>query len=166
MNRHQLLGLSLLFTLASANAFAQDVPSGIETSHLSTVFVTDSAGAKIQGKLLRLDGEGVLLVVDGAQKHYDFAQVRKVEKRGDSLKNGAIAGVVVGVVMGALASAFADDAASIAPMIVMSTVVYGSIGTCMDAMVVGRTTLYQQTVTYRMAPETGPRAAVKFNVSW
>jgi uncharacterized membrane protein YeaQ/YmgE (transglycosylase-associated protein family) len=157
---------SIAISLFAASVSAQALPEGLNTEHLSTVFVTDKAGVQTEAKLLRLDGDGLEVIVGGAEKHYAFAELRRVEKKGDSLKNGAIAGLVVGGIIGVLSGAMSENAADTFGIAMTSTMLYGAIGTCMDAMVVGRTTLYQQSVAHQITPTAGPRAAVKFSVTW
>ena len=136
---------------------AQDtVPgwSGLDSSGLSTVYVLDDGGQEQAGKLLLLDPDSLVLLVEGQEVRFEAARVRRLDKRGDSLKNGAYIGAVVGLVMGILSAGLADcvddsgRVGSCGPgtqigFATLSAGVYSAIGTGIDALVQGRTTLYQ-----------------------
>ena len=143
----------------------------------STVFVHDGRGTQVKGKLLRLDDEAILVLIDGQERRFELDSIWKVEKRGDSLRNGAITGAVVGFGFGVLGSAIAEchergggyGACGVAPklgMVAFSTAIYASIGTAIDAAIQGRTTLYQRPTMAGAARSGGRRAAVRFTVRW
>jgi len=146
--------LMLAFALTPGMAYAQDTTQkwpGLSTSELSTVYVLDDAGAETSGKLVRLNPDSIVILAGGAERRFDAAHVRRVQKRGDSVRNGAIIGAIVGAVFGAIGSGIADCpgvdqsggcAAARAGMFALSTAVYTAIGAGIDALVVGRTTLY------------------------
>jgi len=176
MTRYMFALLPLLW---SATALAQDTAPapGLRTSALSTVYVRDEAGVETAGKLLRLDSTSVVMLVDGREREFDLGHVWSVQKRGDSLKNGAIIGSVAGLGMGLLGGAIADcsnssghiggcGAGTRIAFAVMSTALYGSVGVGIDALIQGRTTLYQRPMmsSASLAPSRG--AAVRFAVRW
>lgn len=166
--------------LWSGAAWAQEpAPApGLRTAALATAFVRDDHGVETAGKLLRLDNKSVVLIVDGREREFDLAHVWSVQKRGDSLKNGAIIGSVVGLGMGILSGGFADcrtsnghygscGAGARIAMAALSTGIYGSIGVGIDALIQGRTTLYQRPTmsTASLAPVPGG-AGLRFTVRW
>ena len=63
---------------------------GLEARPLSTVYVKDDTGMETAGRLLSLDPASLVLLVDGAERRFESAHVTRVQKRGDSLRNGAI----------------------------------------------------------------------------
>lgn len=131
---------------------------GRATPGLSTAYVIDDAGRESAGTLLRLDTDSLVLLEGGVERRFQVADVRRIEKRGDSLRNGALIGAVVGIVVGVVAAGIADcpgdDPDGRCPgfrvaAALISTGTYAAIGTGIDALVVGRTTLYEAPVAPR-----------------
>jgi hypothetical protein len=153
----------LVAALSPVAVCAQEAASswpGLDSSRLSTVYVLDNSGTQTSGKLLRLNPDSLVLLVDGTERRFDTARVARIQKRGDSLRNGAIIGAVVGVALGILTAGIADCPGdhpgggcpgSRAALFLVSTGVYSAIGTGIDALIPGRTTLYE-------APKTPPTA--------
>ena len=171
----------LAMVLAAAPVAAQEplpaVPAGANMAVFSTVFVHDGRGSQIKGKLLRLDDESILVLVNGQERRIELANIWKVEKRGDSLRNGAITGAIVGLGLGALAMGMSEcrkpaggyGSCGVAPrlaIVAVSTGVYASIGTGIDAVIQGRTTLFQRPTMAGAARSGGRRTAVGFTVRW
>ena len=175
----------LIAALSPGVASAQDAASnwpGLVSSRLSTVYVLDYAGVETSGKLLRLNPDSIVLLVDGAERQFENARVKRIQKRGDSLRNGAIIGAVVGVAMGIITAGISDCPGddpgggcpgSRAALFLVSTGVYSAIGTGIDALIPGRTTLYEASKAPptadrgRSAPLAfGRRAAVTLRVRW
>ena len=164
-------------TLVPATAYAQETLGGwrgLNVSSLDTVYVTDDAGRQTEGKLLRLDPDSLVMLVDGAERTFDKAGILRVDKRGDSLKNGTLIGAVVGLVFGSISSGMSDcpgdDPGGGCPgfrvaAFVGSFAIYTAIGTGIDALIVGRTRVFDsgRQVAVRGIPD-GPRLAVR--VRW
>ena len=163
---------SLLFAtlLLPGPVFAQDVPpapAGLKPEAFPAAFVLDDRGVEVRGRLFRIDDRSVVLLVDGRRREFDLAHVTKVTRRGDSLKNGAIAGAVVGVAMGLLAGGISDcrtdsgygscGAGQRIGFAVGSTAIYTAIGVGIDALIQGRTVIYQA------PPRSG---GVSFSLRW
>ena len=106
------LWLAVIATvLVPTGAAAQDTLSrwpGLDVTQLSTVYVVDDAGVETTGKLLRIDPDAVVLLVGGAERRVEAPHVRRIDKRGDSLKNGAWIGAVIGAAFGALGAGLSD----------------------------------------------------------
>lgn len=49
-----------------------------------------------------------MLLVRDAEFRFEAARVRRIQKRGDSLRNGALVGAVVGVAIGLIAAGISD----------------------------------------------------------
>ena len=154
--------LFLVATLSTgAVVSAQDAVqgwSGLDPSDLSTVFVLDDRGREVTGKLLRLDRDALVVLVEGQELQFEVAQVQRLDKRGDSLTNGAYIGAVVGLVMGILSARIADctddtgrvgscGAGTQVGIGMLSAGLYAVIGTGVDAVIRGRTTLYEASAT-------------------
>lgn len=171
-----LLAAVLVPSVVCAQDTAQRWP-GLATAQLSTVYVLDDTGVETSGRLLSLDADALVLLVDRAERRIDAARVTRIQKRGDSLRNGALIGAIVGAGMGILAGGISDcpgtDPGGRCPgvraaVFLFSTGVYTAIGTGIDALVVGRTTLYEAPAgppRARQAPSPR-RATVNVNVRW
>jgi hypothetical protein len=140
------------------------------------VYVTDRTGMETRGKLVGLDPDSLRLLVDGAERRFDVADVVRIEKR-DGLRNGAIIGAIVGVAMGSVAAGLSDCpgdypggacAGFRAAALTVSTGVYAAIGTGIDALVRGRSTLYAAPPAGRSATVGGASrgVGVQFVVTW
>ncbi len=152
MVRCFVLIASLLVAQAS---FAQSEPwTDLRLSGLPTLYVLDDTGRETSGTLVRLTDSSVVIRVDGVDQAFEAGLVRRIEKRGDSLKNGAIIGAVVGLVLGVLAGGMADcvdgqggvGTCSVGSQIgiaAASTGIYAAIGTGIDAAIQGRTLLFE-----------------------
>jgi hypothetical protein len=146
-------------------------PAGVRTGALSTVFVRDESGSETVGKLLRLDERSVVMLVDDRQFEFDLARVWSVQKRGDSLKNGAIVGASIGLALALIANGMADcgyddcDAGARMTYTAVSTGIYTLIGVGVDALVPGRTTLYQRPIVSSAARPT-PRVVARLAKRW
>lgn len=168
----------LAVTVIPTALFAQETPQGwpgFDTSGLLTLYVLDDTGSETAGKLLRLEPDSLVLFVNGAERRFDASRVRRIEKRGDSLRNGALIGAVVGAVLGVLSVGFSDCSSPCpglrAALFLGSTGMWSAVGTAIDALVTGRTRLYEaasvQPAAGRgpsaMQPSRGPGA---FNLSF
>ena len=98
--------LVLAMTMLAAPAVAQDSTNtwrDVSMSDLrSKVMVLDEAGAEWSGEPLRLDADGLALILaSGQERHFPVAQIRRLETtRRDSLKNGTLIGAGVGALVG------------------------------------------------------------------
>lgn len=152
---------------------------GHDPSQLSMIYVLDDTGVETSGRLLRFEPDAVVLSVEGAERRFEATQVKRIQKKGDSLKNGAIIGAVVGGVLGGLSAGVADCPGSRSGcpafrifMPIFSAAFYGAAGTGIDALVRGRTTLYLAsdppkpgTVSF-LRRQAGLRAGISVRFSW
>ena len=176
MKRYVALLVAILVPgAASAQGTTQSWPGKAKTGS-ATVHVLDDTGAEFSGRLLRLDPDSLVLLVGDTERRFEAARVRRIEKRGDSLRNGAIIGAVVGVAIGALGMGMADCPGSgggscpgfRAAGVVISTGFYAAVGAGIDALAVGRTTWYEAPAAPRRSarmPQHG-RAAVRMSLRW
>ena len=146
------------------------------------MYVLDNAGTETSGKFLRLNPDSIVLLVDGAERRFETSRVARIQKRGDSLRNGAIIGAVVGVALGILTAGIADCPGdrtsdgcpgSRAALLLVSTGFYSAVGTGIDALIPGRTTLYEAPKAPPAADRGGStppafrgRAALNLRVRW
>lgn len=164
---------ALVSSVAAAQGTAQSWP-GLATVEPSTVYVLDDTDVETSGRLLRLDPDSLVLLVGDTERRFEAARVRRIEKRGDSLRNGAFIGAIVGAAMGVLAAGIADcpgdDPGGGCPGtraagLVFSIGAYAAIGTGIDALVVGRTTLYEARAASPPSPRMPHRGRVAFNMA-
>jgi hypothetical protein len=117
-----------------------------------TVFVVDDTGTETRGKVASIEPSALRLIVDGYERDWGAAAVERLERRGDSLKNGALVGLTTGGIFGLLAigAAFgAGGSSGLVPTNGQIAGVFGAfmglgagIGAGIDALVPGRTLLY------------------------
>ncbi len=142
-----MLGIvpSVAFGQTTSERWHELMPSGLQT-----VYVLDNSGAETSGKLLGLNPDSLLLLVDGAERRFDIAQVARIQTR-DSLRNGTFIGAIVGVAMGLVAAGISDCpgdnpggacAGFRAATVALSVGTYTALGAGIDALIRGRSTLY------------------------
>jgi len=143
-----------LLLLAPAAAHAQESLGGwrgLNVSSLDTIYVTDDSGLRTEGKLLRLEPDSVVMLVAGAEQRFDTARVRRIDKRGDSLKNGAWIGAALGVLFGSITAGISDcpgdDPGGSCTGFRIGTFagavgIYTAMGVGVDALIVGRTRIF------------------------
>lgn len=165
--------LVLAMTVLATPAVAQDASntwSDVSISDLrSRVMVLDEAGAEWSGEPLRLDADGLALILaSGQERHFPVAQIRRLETtRRDSLKNGTLIGAGVGLVAGLALSGGGVDVA----VIPVATAFYGVIGMTVDFLVPGerQTTIYEASGTsFAERHGVGGRGsrALNLSISW
>lgn len=139
--------------------------SGVRLKGLPTVYVMDRQGQEIKGKVVSwTDSAIVLRIDDGATRTFKAGEAIRIDLRGDSLKNGALIGAGVGLGLGLLSGGFADCpgssegcAGTRVALVFLSTAMYAAIGTAIDALIPGRTPLWNA------SSKTG--GGLTFNVS-
>jgi hypothetical protein len=122
---------------------AQEFP--VLLPKLAEVYVTDHEGRVTRGRLIELDRDRLALTTSEGSRSFTIDEVRTIERRGDSLKNGAIIGALVGILPAVLSlqGSSGDLSAGEAALWVLGGVaVYSAIGVAVDALIVGRTTVY------------------------
>ena len=174
------LSLLLVLALVPLRASAQPVAGGwpgLKPDQLETVYVRDTTGVETTGKLLAWSADSLILWIDGSERRINRNEVTRVEKR-DSLRNGVIAGAVVGSVMGVMTAGIADCPSSResgclgtrAALAVFSTVTYTGLGVGIDALIRGRTTIYDAEPAGRRTAITGAvsrtQASVGVGIRW
>jgi hypothetical protein len=94
-----LLTLTILVgTLPDALSAQQNAWSQVSDAGLSTLYVLDDTGAEREGVLLNLTPDSlVILGVGGRQTHFEQRHVRRIAKRGDSVRNGMLIGSAIGL---------------------------------------------------------------------
>ena len=163
-----LVVLLIAVLTAAVPARAQTAPPLPEPAPLrgvSKVFVQEAGTADpIRGQLARIDASTLTLLVDGQRHEIPFDRILRIDVPGDSVKDGAIIGAVVGVVLVALAGGFSHEGPAAAPL-AFWTATYGALaGAGVDALHVGRTSIYKRPGGIGDGPDDQPRLRVAFKL--
>jgi hypothetical protein len=145
-----------------------------------TIYVLDTNARETKGILVEASESSIRLLVEGQIREILAGDVQRVVRRGhgDTLRNGALIGAAAGAVLiGGAAADFCGDygnsaAECLGPSAVLALMgagVFAAIGTGIDALIPGRTVVYQATPqrTVRLAPilsghQAGARLSVAF----
>jgi hypothetical protein len=128
------------------------------------VYVTDALGRETKGKLFSWIGSEIVLETGDGSRTYKPGEAVRMDLRGDSLKNGALIGLGTGLAMGGLAAAGCYCGGGDAAIVVFSAAFYTIVGVGIDALVPGRTPLWnagpranqrsaRNGLTFRLSPE-------------
>ncbi|HEX7797737.1 MAG TPA: hypothetical protein VF456_25420 [Vicinamibacterales bacterium] len=142
--RVQITSLSILAILVANPLLAQSAQTG-NPSMISPVYVRNINGAEIHGQLLQLGPDTLSLLDKGTVRDVRLADVARIESRGDSVKNGAIIGAAILGGWCALICPQGLDGyrGQFASVLAINTALGATIGAGIDAMHVGRTTIYE-----------------------
>jgi hypothetical protein len=144
----------LLLVLAAPRAEAQGVADSFEQLRLlvragDTITVRDSKGVDTTGKIDRLSSSSLLLIASGTRRELKEADVTTIlQRRSDSLANGALWGLVIGLAGGGIATALmcydGPCDASLAAVVPFYGGLGAGIGVGVDAMIVRRQVIYEK----------------------
>lgn len=169
---------ALVVVLAPGVVSAQDAGTSwpgldLKTADLSTVYVLDDTGVETSGRFLRLDPDSIVLLVGGVEQRFEAPRVRRIEKRGDSLRSGAIVGAIVGLAMALSVGRMADCPGSnpggpCPGFRAAGILMFTGIGAGVDALVAGRTTLYEapRAASGSSWALRGSRFGINLSVRW
>lgn len=172
MARPALTMAALMLTGLVTSVSAQPATSLADVAHRidagDRVGVVDAAGVTVWGRLSGVNPDGVTIVdPSGRARAFAAADVRRIERRGDSLRNGLLIGAITGGVLGgAFAGWFSGEfrAADFLQGVAIFGGVGLGIGVAVDAAHAGRTVVYAAVPTaQRLQPPPG-RAAVVASV--
>jgi hypothetical protein len=160
---------ALIVALLPAPVFAQSDFSGLKVAPGDVIYVTNSAGTVVSGPLTTISPSA--LTIDSHE--FKPAPGLKIERRGDSLKNGTLIGLAVGAGLAAMVASLGDCVAvecTKGASLLAPVAVYGAIGAFIDWRRKGRTLIYDGGVaqpSVRIAPEVTPtRKALSVTVSF
>jgi len=157
--------LFTLFLVSSQVARAQGTGGAVAPpigTH-ATIFVLDKQGAEHRGRFLRFDNQELVMLVGKDERRFTRDLIARIE-RGDSLKNGAIAGAIVGGLLGVFTARFqAQGAGQWIAAVAANTAVYTAIGTGLDAAVQRRTVVYHDWPTARGPQRPAAALAISIN---
>ena len=157
---HSALFLVALLIPVSASGQPPSSSLWLIAERLPTIFVLDDQGTEYRGKLLRVDADQLALLIDDKDRIFNRDTIRRVQKRGDSLRNGAAIGAIVAGAVGLLAGRMqgCPDCIGVA---LAQVGLFTAVGTGIDAAVAGRTLFYDRVSGTPDAipgcPHRGPR---------
>jgi hypothetical protein len=167
---HRLAFASILaLCLAARPALAQDDFGGLQIKPGEVIYVTDPAGVTVRGPLKALSPS--TLTIDGHE--FKPTPGLTIERRGDSIWNGALIGAAVGAGFAGVLAALGD---CIAPQctgrpgasLLTPVIVYSAAGAWFDWRSQGRTVVYRgNRPSARVTPQLMPGwRALRFDVSF
>jgi hypothetical protein len=141
---------------------AQDVVPSLPIKSRATIFVVDDKGAEHRGQFLRADDVDLVMLVNDNEQLFKRDSIVRIDRRGDSLKNGAIIGALIGVPWGVLGFMFSGNyVALLAPI-----GGYMAIGMGLDALHQGRTHVYSGVAKTTAHTPDGRGTSVQFTLRW
>jgi hypothetical protein len=144
-----LAAMAAAVTLGGASsAGAQTDFSGLKVRLGDVVYVTDSGGVQVSGRLTHLSN--TTIAIDGYQ--FSPQTSLRIERDGDPIWDGALIGFGIGMVMGTTVGAESCLHQPQWHCAVEGGIMYGAIGAFIDWLHVGRTVIFQ-------APDTRSKAA-------
>lgn len=155
--------VTLICVLACAATLrAQDTIRPLPIKARAAVFVLDDTGVEHRGRFVRADDHDMVILVNGDERRFKRDTIVRIDRQGDSLKNGAIIGVLIGAPIGVVGSLFTGN---IGPFLA-STLGWMSIGIGLDAAHRGRTPVYTGVTKTTLQTSEGRGGSVQFTVRW
>jgi len=146
--RALVLSPAFVASVAAPLVAQEAVPPAPILKGMFVVYVLDRSGAETKGSLVSLTHSALVVRTDTGSRTFDLADVVRIHRQGDSLKNGAIIGAVVGAVSGvALAGDCSPSQAGCGgggrvALVLTGIGVWAAIGAGIDALIPGRTLIW------------------------
>ncbi len=147
---------SVLLLIAVSTVSAQDAED--RTRRVEKVILIPLTGEDIVGELLELGPTALKLRVDNVVREIPLDSVVRIDRRGDSVKNGAIIGGAIGLAVGL--SFIAEYGGEAVGFALATSGIWALLGTGVDALIPGRTAIY------RRPPSQAAAAAGGLALSW
>jgi hypothetical protein len=159
MRMHSALLLVALLIPVSASGQPPSSSLWLTAERLPTIFVLDNQGIEHRGQLVRVDADQLALLIDDKEPIFKRDTIRRVQKRGDSLRNGPAIGAIVGAAVDLLAGRMqgCPDCIGVARA---QAGIFTAVGTGLDAAVAGRTLLYEAGSPTTLLPPGGHASVV------
>jgi hypothetical protein len=118
----------------------------VQKKPLESVYVMQAkSGEELHGRLLDIGPETLSMIVNNQRLDLPLDDILRIDRRGDSLKNGAAIGASVVAALCAVGCYLSSaNAAQVTTALVMNTLLGAAIGASIDAMHSGRTTIYRK----------------------
>jgi len=104
------------------------------------VYVRGTDGVELRGQLVDFGPATVSLFVEGVRRELPIDDIERIQRRGDSVRNGALIGAGLAAILSAIA--IADVGSDVVPFAIGATIGYGLLGAGIDALIPGKTTIY------------------------
>jgi hypothetical protein len=131
------VALLVLTTLASA---AAQPSRGLLDAEGRMVSLIDQDRREWQGRLMKISADAVEIDGESGPRLFKLDQLHRIDADGDGIGDGFVKGALLGVVIGVLSM---QGGGKPGPMILGGAVIYGGLGTLMDAMNDCRHTVYR-----------------------
>ena len=154
--KHLTIGVVFLLCAAATSAAAQEVASSFEQLAVlvkpgDKITVVDAAGGETRGRIGKLSPDALVLTTSTGSRQLTEIEVATItQRRGDSLRNGAIIGAVAGAAYFVTAAALlagTDDGDVIIPTAIAGGVLFAGLGAAagvgIDALISRRQVIYQ-----------------------
>lgn len=152
----------LILNITTVSAHAQDRPRDRPT----TVVVTlNGSEHEVQGELLALTDQAVAVVVGGVAQEHPLATVRRVQRLGDSNRDGAIRGAILLALLCTLNCGQGTTSTGHYLGAIAANSAFGALaGWQFDRDHAGRTTLYPFPRGGRVQRPATSRPSIRFGV--
>ena len=139
--RSLVLNVVLVFSMLPALSDAQPVDSvekrWSRMKSGNTVYVTDASARETTGTFVEISDSALTISVQGQDREILFADLRQIEKRGDSVMNRFLIGAGIGAAMGAAMGAGpncsdCEDQFPLGGAITVGALEFGGIGALID----------------------------------
>ena len=135
--RSLVLNVVLVFSMLPALSDAQPVDSvekrWSRMKSGNTVYVTDASARETTGTFVEISDSALTISVQGQDREILFADLRQIEKRGDSVMNGFLIGAGIGAAMGAGPNCSdCEDQFPLGGAITVGALEFGGIGALID----------------------------------
>lgn len=150
--------VGVLFSFVQVGS-AQPLDTGQTGSPFEVVYVTfqASAGGEMMGRLVEVKSDRVVILIDGQRREFRLDRVARIERAGDSVKNGTIIGaVILGGLCALTCGQGLDNADDYVPVVLANAGAGALVGMVVDAAHKGRTTIYPVAGSTAKGWKTGP----------
>lgn len=155
----------LALGFAAVASAQHDSVATLQTTHGDNRrhFVRLTTGEEISGRLLQSGTDEVRLLVNGREQAIPINQIARLERSGDSLKNGAIIGAVITGAWCALVCGQGLASSGQVPIAVAANAGLGAlVGAGIDAAHRGRTLVYPRTSASARILAPQPSLSLRF----
>ena len=161
---------ALLFGVATSEAQTpNDAKSAIDRKAEvgNRLTITTADGTEVQGRLLRLDGEILVLQQETGERSFRYTEIDRVRKRKNGVLLGALIGFGAGAAIGWPVAQLVDrDDASRSDAVLVALAGLGA-GVAIDALLGSNPTIYRSSVrTGLTVAPTNKGAMVTFSARW
>jgi hypothetical protein len=170
MTASKLALMVLTLAVGSSLAGAQTVAASFDELRKvvvpgTTVTVVDTSGGEVTGSIAEVSTTALVLMVGAERRAFQESDVRTVlQRRQDSVLNGALWGAAAGGILGALgASSCANDfgcSGSTGEFLALGCGVGAGVGIAIDALIRGQHPIYEggrSSLTMRVVPMLGEK---------